>query len=82
MENKERYTINAALSTSLPLSGVGDECIIDIVSGEVIARFYNGNFITASSSVKDPSVQQNEGNFVTSVAPRAMEGPTLILEAA
>ncbi len=42
------YHIKAALSTSLPLSGIGDEAIIDIVTGEVIARFYNGNFVSTN----------------------------------
>lgn len=46
MGTKVVYQINAALSTSLPLLGVGDESIIDIVSGEVIARFWNGNFVS------------------------------------
>ena len=57
MGTKVVYQINAALSTSLPLVGVGDESIIDIVSGEVIARFWNGNFVSHTPLTLNPGLK-------------------------
>ena len=66
MGTKVVYQINAALSTSLPLLGVGDERIIDIVTGETIARFWNGNFVSAPLTLN----------------PGLMAESTIVLEAA
>ncbi len=57
------YQINAALSTSLPLLGVGDESIIDVVSGEVIARFWNGNFVSHLSHTQAPAGLMEESTL-------------------
>lgn len=46
METKHTYQIGTALGTTLPLTGQGLEQIVDPISGEVIARFWNGNFVT------------------------------------
>lgn len=43
------YQIKTTLGTSLPLTGEGEEWIIDAVSGELIAKFWNGNLMTHSS---------------------------------
>lgn len=45
MTHSTSITIKVAIATSIPLTGEGDECIVDS-TGEVIARFYNGNFVT------------------------------------
>lgn len=46
------FTIKVAIATSIPLTGEGDECIVDS-TGEVIARFYNGNFITVQEKTTE-----------------------------
>lgn len=46
----ERYTVIVTLGTTVGLTGRGEEWIVDPVTQEVIARFWNGNFITSSLS--------------------------------
>jgi hypothetical protein len=46
----QRYTVVATLGTTVGLTGHGEEWIIDPVTQEVIARFWNGNFVTSSLS--------------------------------
>jgi hypothetical protein len=63
MGNKT-YQIRAALGTTEGLTGNGEEWIVDPVTEEVIARFWNGNFVCQSSSLSLSG---------------AMDGPTLLL---
>jgi hypothetical protein len=65
--SKEVYQIRAALGTTDGLTGQGEEWIIDPSTGETLARFWNGNFVTHTSHLSLNG---------------AMDGPTLILEAA
>lgn len=45
----EVYQIRAALGTTAGLTGVGEEWIVDPLTNEIIARFWNGNFVTHAS---------------------------------
>lgn len=54
MEAKQTYQIPTALGTTLPLTGQGLEQIADPITGEVIARFWNGNFVTVTHSHSQP----------------------------
>lgn len=50
MNDKVTYQINTALGTTEGLTGIGLEQIVDAVSGEVIARFWNGSLSCMSNS--------------------------------
>ena len=66
----EVYQIRAALGTTEGLIGQGEEWIVDPLTNEIIARFWNGNFVTQTSTLS-----QGSGG--------PMDGPTLpIIEAA
>lgn len=46
---KQTYQIRAAYNTTNGLTGQGEEIIVDAVTGEITARFWNGCFMTQSS---------------------------------
>lgn len=62
----EIYQIRAAYGTTKGLTGQGEEWIVDPVTGETIVRLWNGNLIVHTSSLSNGAV----------------DGPTLLLEAA
>lgn len=70
METQVTYQIRTALGTTEGLIGLGLEQIEDVVSGEVIARFWNGSLVSISS----PSLSR--------AGDRLKDEPTLLLNAA
>lgn len=59
------YVVKAARCAS-DLTGEGEEWLLDAVTGEILARFWNGNFLTTKPRMTGD----------------AMEGTTLQLEEA
>jgi hypothetical protein len=49
MDTKITYLIATTLGTTEGLTGIGLEQIVDSVSGETIARFWNGNLVTVGA---------------------------------
>ncbi len=70
MGTKVLYKIPTALSTTLPLTGEGEEWVLDVVSGEMIARFWNGNLVSAECLSPHSTLS------------RLKEEPTLLLQGA
>ena len=57
----EVYQIRAALGTTAGLTGVGEEWIVDPLTNEIIARFWNGNFVTLSRPLSQGSGGPTDG---------------------
>jgi hypothetical protein len=77
-----KYIIPVALSTTNGLTGIGEEWIIDAVTGELIARFYNGNL---TAQVTPPLSLATEGNIKSEdglMSPSLFEGTTIVLKEA
>lgn len=62
--DKVTYQIATTLGTSLPLTGQGLEQIIDPISGETIARFWNGNFVALTHTHKAPAALMEESTLI------------------